>query len=113
MDGRDTEASCREAVRFHHVVWGKSEIGEGVPTIMNHNLDVQRRPSLRTLIRRLVIEERGQDLVEYALIACFFGIVGLLVMQAIQVAIGDTYSDWLDPAVGTPSLWDPAEPSGS
>ena len=65
------------------------------------------------LILRFVRDERGQDLVEYALIASFFGIVGYLAMQAIQVTIGDTYSAWLDPTVGTPSLWDPAEPSGS
>ena len=81
---------------------------------MNDILNAPRRPSgMSLLVGRFIVEEAGQDLVEYALIACFFGIVGLLVMQAIQVTIGDTYSAWLDPTVGTPSLWDPAEPSGS
>ena len=78
---------------------------------MNDSLDAPQPPNpMGSLVRRFFIEERGQDLVEYALIGAFFGIVGFLAMQAIQVTIGDTYSDWLDPTVGTPSLWDPAEP---
>ena len=83
---------------------------------MNDKLDAPRRPSVaRSFVRRLVIEDGGQDLVEYALITGFIGIVGFLALQAIQTAVGDTYDVWLDPAVGTPSLWDPADPitSGS
>jgi Flp pilus assembly pilin Flp len=80
---------------------------------MAYNLSAHRRPSVMgSLIRRFVIEDGGQDLIEYAIIAVFFGIVGVLVMQAIQKAVGTTYDVWLDPTVGTPSLWDPAEPIG-
>jgi hypothetical protein len=31
----------------------------------------------------------------------------------IDDAVGTTYSSWLDPTVGVPSLWEPAEPVGS
>jgi Flp pilus assembly pilin Flp len=64
----------------------------------------------RELVRRFVSEDGGQDLVEYALITAFFGIVGALALQAIQVAVGSTYDTWLDPAAGVPSLWTPPEP---
>ena len=81
---------------------------------MAHNPDATRRPNVTAaLLRRLIIEERGQDLIEYALIAGLFGIVGVLVLQAIQAAIAGTYTIWLDPTVGTPSLWDPADPISS
>lgn len=80
---------------------------------MNDNLDAPRRTSVTlSFVRRLVIEDGGQDIVEYALMACFFGIAGFLALQAIQTAVGTTYDVWLDPTVGTPSLWDPAEPIG-
>ena len=80
---------------------------------MNDNLDAPRRPSVtRSFVRRLVTEDDGQDLVEYALIACFIGIAGYLTLEAIQTAVGTTYDVWLDPDVGTPSVWDPPEPIG-
>lgn len=80
---------------------------------MNDNLDAPRRPSVtRSFVHRFVIEDGGQDLVEYALITGFVGIAGFLALQAIQTAVGDTYDVWLDPNVGTPSVWDPAEPIG-
>ena len=54
-------------------------------------------------------------MVEYAFLAAFVGVAGVLVLNTMGVTIFNTYSSWIDPAVGAPSLWDPAPPlvSGS
>ena len=62
------------------------------------------------LIRRFIRENAGQDIVEYAFLAAFIGITGYLALNGITSAVGSTYSIWLNPAVGVPSLWDPAAP---
>lgn len=62
---------------------------------------------------RLRREELGQDLIEYALLAAFIGVAGAAVLQTMNVTIFNTYSTWIDPTVGTPSLWEPAAPLGS
>jgi len=76
---------------------------------MNDYLSASRRPTL-TLLGRFRSEDGGQDVVEYALIAGFLGIAGVLALQAIQGSVFNTYSSWIDPAAGTPSLWAPNEP---
>ena len=52
-------------------------------------------------------------MVEYAFLAAFIGIAGWAAVMAIDEAVGDAYDTWQDPAVGVPSLWQPAEPVGS
>lgn len=61
-------------------------------------------------IGRFVTDDGGQDVIEYAFLAAFVGIAGALVLQALSGAIFDTYSSWIDPTVGAPSLWEPPEP---
>jgi hypothetical protein len=59
-----------------------------------------------------VADESGQDLIEYALMAGFVGIAGYIVLTALGVDVFNTYQSWIDPTGGTPSLWDPPDPSG-
>jgi Flp pilus assembly pilin Flp len=66
-----------------------------------------------SIVVRFVREDDGQDVVEYALLAAFFGVVGYLALSAIGATVLDTYTSWQDPASGVPSLWDPAAPAGS
>lgn len=75
-------------------------------------LDIRRWPIVRRseLLRRLITEDGGQDIVEYAFIGAFIGIAGWLTLQAIEDGVLWTYSNWLDPTTGTPSVWEPAEP---
>jgi Flp pilus assembly pilin Flp len=68
------------------------------------------RGSSRLLVR-LVTEDGGQDLVEYALLAAFIGIAGWAVLMTLPGVIGTTYESWLDPTNGVPGQWDPPPPS--
>jgi len=67
--------------------------------------------ALRSLIRRLVVEDEAQDLVEYAFLAAFIATAGMLALNAIGPAVATTYGRWMDPNTGTPSLWAPPEPA--
>ena len=44
------------------------------------------------LLLRLYRDERGQDLIEYALLTTFVGFAGLLAFDVIMDAIGATYT---------------------
>jgi Flp pilus assembly pilin Flp len=66
--------------------------------------------SPRSIVERFVREDGGQDIVEYALLAAFFGVVGYLALSGIGTAVLNTYNSWKDPTSGVPSLWDPAAP---
>ena len=68
------------------------------------------RMKLETL-RRFVRDDAGQDVIEYALLAASIGIAGYLIMEGIRDGVFTTYTSWLDPAAGTPSVWEPPEPS--
>ena len=67
----------------------------------------------RFALARFIARDHGQDLIEYALLAGFIGIAGWLALSFIDDAVGLTYGTWIDPSVGAPSLWAPAEPLGS
>ena len=43
---------------------------------------------------RFLRDETGQDLIEYALLAVFIGIVGVVTWQAIGSGISNDYTGW-------------------
>ncbi len=49
---------------------------------------------MRRLITRLLREDCGQDLIEYALLGGFIGAVGILAWQNIGLGIGNAYTSW-------------------
>ena len=49
---------------------------------------------MRALLSRLVKEERGQDIAEYAMLAAFVGICGLIAWGIIQGVVRDAYIAW-------------------
>jgi Flp pilus assembly pilin Flp len=75
-------------------------------------MDHSARDGYLALVAALVRREDGQDLIEYAYLACFIGIAGYLVLGSIGPAVSATYTSWLDPTSGAPSLWDPPAPAG-
>jgi Flp pilus assembly pilin Flp len=60
------------------------------------------------MLTRFLRDDSAQDLVEYALLAVFFGIAGWVVLSTIGPTVRSTYQAWQSPTTGTPSLWEPA-----
>ncbi|MEO7272764.1 MAG: hypothetical protein ABIX28_10710 [Vicinamibacterales bacterium] len=56
---------------------------------------------------RLVRDDAGQDIIEYALLAAFFGVAGYAVLSTLGPAVNSTYATWIDPSAGSAKLWDP------
>jgi Flp pilus assembly pilin Flp len=54
---------------------------------------------------RLIVDESGQDLIEYALLTTLIGLCALLAFNAWSGAINGTYGSWNNV---NNSLWDPA-----
>ena len=46
------------------------------------------------MLRKLVFDDRGQDLIEYALLSGLIGVVGILAWTNIGVAIAAAYGGW-------------------
>jgi Flp pilus assembly pilin Flp len=49
---------------------------------------------MSSFLMRFLGEDTGQDLVEYALLASFVGLVGIAAFAGIQSAIQTTYTSW-------------------
>jgi Flp pilus assembly pilin Flp len=60
--------------------------------------------------RRFWRDETGQDLVEYALLTLFVGLVGMAVWSGIVSVIGDNYNGYNNQDTGVPSLWESPNP---
>ena len=62
------------------------------------------------LLRRLIVDEDAQDIVEYALLTASIGLMGMAVWPLIAAGIGVAYQDfdqdtqdiWETPPPGTP-----------
>lgn len=65
---------------------------------------------MRQLLHRLLHDEEGQDLIEYALLAAGVGFAGAAAWPAIQTAVGLAYRT-LD--TRSQDLWQPPPPGGS
>jgi Flp pilus assembly pilin Flp len=62
---------------------------------------------MRQLMTRLLREECGQDVIEYALLAAFIGTVGIVAWQSIGTGIGNAYVGWDG---GVQKLYSPPDP---
>ena len=49
---------------------------------------------MRTLVRRLVADEAGQDLVEYALLAAFIALASVAGISALRASMHTAYTSW-------------------
>jgi Flp pilus assembly pilin Flp len=57
-----------------------------------------------SLLTRLIVEEDGQDLIEYALLTTAVGMAAIVAFNAWSGAINTTYSSW---NTSVNNLWDP------
>lgn len=64
---------------------------------------------MRHHLQRLVRDERGQDVIEYALLAASLGLARAAAWPAIQTAIGTAYTNIGRNAY---NLWEPPAPGG-
>ena len=46
------------------------------------------------MLTAFLVDERGQDLIEYALLSAFIGVVGALAWINIPAAIGSAFMGW-------------------
>jgi hypothetical protein len=60
-----------------------------------------------TLLRRFIVEDDAQDLMEYVLLCSFVALVGVLVWQGIVTLIG---LDYLAFNSGTQTIWETPDP---
>ena len=61
-----------------------------------------------TFLRRLWIDDRGQDLVEYVLLGATVALAGLAAMQAFPAMANALYTGW---DLGQQNLWEPLPPA--
>lgn len=62
-----------------------------------------------TLLTRLIRDDEGQDLIEYALLTAGIGLAGIAVWPAITTAIGVAYQSF---DADTQDLWEIPPPGG-
>ena len=60
-----------------------------------------------TLMRRFIVDDRGQDLVEYVLLGATVALAGLTAMSVFPGFINAVYTSWINQ---TQNLWSPADP---
>jgi len=63
-----------------------------------------------TLLDRLVREDSGQDLVEYALLTMVVGFAGAVAAPYLSNAISFVYGTWVNE---TNNIWESPPPAGS
>ncbi len=71
-------------------------------------LSLSRR--LTSFAARFARDDRGADLIEYALLTVLFGLLGFLSFTTLSGRMGTAYSGWDS---GQQSLWTPPPPAGS
>lgn len=49
---------------------------------------------MKAMLRRFVFDDRGQDLIEYALLSSLIGIVGILAWTNLGGAMNTAYTTW-------------------
>ena len=65
---------------------------------------------MRTLLRRLLVDDGGQDLVEYALLTTFVSLAAIVCFNLLQTAIGNAYGVYTGDSGTVNGLWQPPDP---
>ena len=64
---------------------------------------------MKSVVSRLCTDERGQDLIEYALLTTVIGFAAIAVFDTIRTAIAAVYVSW---NTETNNIWYPPDPAG-
>ncbi len=73
----------------------------------SHFFDSMNDQFMWDLMRRLVCDERGQDLVEYALLTAGIGLAGIATWPLITAAVGAAYQRF---DTDTQNIWEVPDP---
>jgi Flp pilus assembly pilin Flp len=76
----------------------------------NVRMLVRTGEMLEQLLERLIADEGGQDLIEYALLTSAIGFCGVAGFNLLGVAINVVYTSWTDGPAGVNSLWQVPNP---
>ena len=60
------------------------------------------------LIRRFVREERGQDILEFAILGALIGVAGAAIFPRIETRLSSLFSGW---GAAVQDLWIPDDPA--
>ena len=60
-------------------------------------------------LRRTLLDDSGQDLIEYGLLAAIIAIAGILVLPTIATKMGVSFGNWGNNVY---NLWAPNNPAG-
>lgn len=85
-----------------HTIHGRDDLGR----MLKVRMPKWTQHAVRQL-HQFVANERGQDLLEYALLTAGIGLVGVVAWQAIQGGIGTAYTGWDS---GVQNIWEPPDP---
>jgi len=67
------------------------ELSPGVPRKPETRRKEQMK-NMKQLLKSLVVEESGQDLIEYALVAALVGLGAVAAMKGLSNSIGNTFN---------------------
>jgi Flp pilus assembly pilin Flp len=62
------------------------------------------------VLDRLIADENGQDLIEYALLTSAFGFGAVVAFNLLGGAINAVYTSWTSGPAGVNSLWQVPDP---
>jgi len=61
----------------------------------------------KAVVTRLATDDRGQDLIEYALLTALIGVSGVLVLSTLSTQMGIAYNGW---NTAGQNAWQPCPP---
>jgi Flp pilus assembly pilin Flp len=67
---------------------------------------------MRSLLLRLLADDGGQDLIEYALLTTAIGLGSVVAFNLLQIALGTAYGVYTGDGGTVNSLWHSPDPSG-
>ena len=65
---------------------------------------------MMNLLRRLIVDDGGQDVIEYALLTAAIGLAGIATWPLIAAAIGDAYANF---DTQTQDAWEVPDPGSN
>jgi Flp pilus assembly pilin Flp len=63
--------------------------------------------TMRNLLTRLITEDSGQDIIEYAILSALISTVGVFTWHNIGTGVNTAYGNW---NTGVQDLWVPEQP---